>query len=249
MSTISAVDDPLTYLQPPVGSGTGSSIWQLRLKCGLLIGAADAVVSAFTGWSPLERWVFEPFAGDWDAFDRAGAAWRNGGKSIGAVAANINALPGQVGDSWNGQAMDAWADLQTKITDAIGSLPEACDAMGEFAEALADMARAIVDLIAEILGIIGDTVTRILLEQAFPVVGQIVGAGEMVIVAGRVVRFHGVIIIQLRNFYTQAQKIERVIKIIEEVMVLLEKVHAALEATGSAVSASNRATVATAKTA
>ncbi len=242
MTAISAVEDPLTYLQPPTATGSGTYIWSLRLKCGLLIGGADAVISAITGFSPLNEWVFKPFGGDWDAFDRSGGAWRNAGKSIGAVSSNIKALPGQVGDSWNGDAMDAWANLQKKITDSIGSLPEACDAMGEFAEALADMARAIAELIAEILGILGDAITRILLEQAFPIVGQIVGAGELTIVAGRTVQFSYKITVEIKNFYTAAQKIEKVLATIQKVLQLLEQVAKALAANGAASDAANRAT-------
>ena len=245
MSTVCAVDDPLVYLQPPSVAGSGSYIWSLRLRCGLLIGGADAILSAITGFSVLEEWVFKPFAGDWDAFDRSGVAWRNASKAIGAVKTNVIALPGQVGSEWNGQTRDAWATLQTKITDAVGPLPDACEAMGEFTEALAEMARAIVELVAEIMGIIGDAVTRILLEQAFPIVGQIVGGGELVVVAGRTVRFSYKITVEIKNFYTQAQKVEKVIHTIERAMKMIEKLGSALAATDAAVKASNDATTAT----
>lgn len=238
MSTIAPPQDPTRYLTTPSGHGSGNLIWQVRMSCGVVVGGVDAIIDGITGFSPLEEWVMKPFAGDWDAFDKGAQAWRNAGKATDAVAHNLAALPGMVGDEqWQGDARDAWARAQTAIAQQMGPLPQACDAMADLCDALSELARAIIEYVLESLKWAVETVLRILAEQAAPIVGQVVGAGELTIFGVRMVGVSRKIITFIEKFQRLVKMISSVITQINNVLAIMEKTAAALAAASSASTA------------
>lgn len=243
MTTIAPPYDPTAYLGHPVGHGSGALIWKTRMACGPVIGGVDAFIDAISGFSPLEEWVMKPFAGDWDAFDRATAAWSQVGQAVDAVAKNIDALPGMVDEEqWAGDARDAWAAANTKVAQQIGPLPEACSAMSQFCDALGDMARAIIEFVLETLRWAAETAIRIIAEQAAPVVGQVAGAGEVTIFGIRLVNASQKVIRFINQFKALVDKISTVIGIINGAMANIARITAALAAADTASRAAVSAT-------
>lgn len=238
MTTITPVADPIGHLTAPHSKGGGRAIWQIRAACGPLIGGADGTIKAITGFSPLEEWVLKPFAGDWDALDRAGEAWRNAGKAVEALSVNMRSVPGQMGDAWEGEGAEAWAKALKELAKYFDTMPEGFEAMGELSDALAELARAILEMIVEILKWIAETVARIILEQCFPIIGQIIGGGEMIILAGRVVIQGRRVAIQITFFITITK---RTITIAKEIIKILEILLPVLEKLAAAEAASRRA--------
>ena len=231
MTTIAPPEDPTRYLTSPSGHGSGSAIWQVRASCGLAVGGLDAVIDGITGFSPLEEWVMKPFAGDWDAFDKGADAWRQVGKALDSVAANIAALPAMVSEEeWQGQARDAWAAAQTAISQQVQPLPEACSAMAEYCDALAELARGIIEFVLASLQWAVETVLRILAEQAVPIAGQIAGAGELTIFGIRMVGISQKVIKFVERFKRLVEMISVVVTQLNNVLELLEKTTSALAA-------------------
>lgn len=152
-------------------------IWQLRMQCGLIIGGVDGVISAITGFSPLEEWVFKPLGGDWDALDKGAEAWKNAGKAADAIANNVASIPGQIGDSWTGAAANEFGRAQTKLSSVIRPLRGTCDSLGQMCSALAEMARAIAAFVAEILSDLSAWAMKMLASAVVPVAGEVAMAG------------------------------------------------------------------------
>lgn len=168
MTTIAPTEDPTSYLTAPNVPGAGSFIWKLRLEAGVIIGGVDTVISAITGFSPLEEWVAKPLGGDWEALDRGSVAWKNAGKSVSAVARNIESLPGQIGDQWQGEAAIEYGVAQGKLSTALSELPDACNSLSEMCAALADMAQAIASFVAMILKQLQNWALKMLAATAIP---------------------------------------------------------------------------------
>jgi hypothetical protein len=241
VSTVCVADDPTRYLTPPVASGAGDFILHLRISAGLIVGVADWVASHFMGFSPLEEWVAKPLAGDWDAMDRASDAWRNSGRALGAVTTNVNGLPGQVGDSWNGASKDQWATLQAKVSQALGPLPDACVAMGEFAAALGDMARAIAKLIAGALGMLADKGVEIAAEAISVYLSPLLAIDVPIFVTMAVQRAKA-IFDAIKEFYETVTQALTIADAIEAALAALTLLSTSLRAAGAASAAASATT-------
>ncbi len=243
MTTLNPPYDPTAYLTSPQGHGSGKFIWQARMMCGPVIGGVDAFVDAITGFSPLEEWVMKPFAGDWDAFDRATQAWGQVGQAVSAVGHNIDALPGMVDDDlWAGSARDAWGAANAKVARLIEPLPQACDAMSQYCAALADLARALVEFVLESLKLVAETALRIIAEQAVPIAGQVAGAAEITFLGYKVVGISQKVISFITKFKALVEKISKVVHIIDgaikNIAHVLQALAAADRASRAAVSTS-----------
>jgi uncharacterized protein YukE len=240
MSAVRAAEDPTRYLSPPVPQGSGQFITQLRISAGPIVGAGDWFASTFMGFSPLAEWVAKPLGGDWEAMDKAADAWRNTGRALGAVSSNIGALPGQVGDSWNGASKDKWAALQAKLVQEIGPLPDACVAMGEFASALAEMARAIAELIGQALEMLAEEAVCYLIDLAIPVVGEVIAAAETPVFVARTLLKARDIMESIKTFLEVSNKVKDPVERIKDVLTILAALAHALQAANAAVEATNR---------
>jgi hypothetical protein len=248
MTTVTLYSDPKSALSAPNNTGNGDYIWQLRLSCGFVIGGVDTAVQAITGFSPLDEWVMKPFVGDWNAYENAADVWRQAGKAAELVGDALEELPRQAEGSWNGEAFDAWAAAQQKVSGIVDALPGACEAMAEFTTALIEFGLAILQFILEILNWIAETVIRILAEQFVPVIGQIAGAAEATILCGRVTIQSAKVIAQLQKFTSLINKVLTIMGVIQQVYTMLIPVLQALQkaqqAADAAVSASQTASAA-----
>lgn len=161
MTSITPVEDASTYLVAPTAEGHGDYIWKLRASAGIIVGSVDAVCEWLTGFSPLNEWVVKPFGGDWKAFDKGAAAWKNAGKAAHSIELNLRSVPGQVGDAWQGVTSDAFKQKHVQVADSIAELPEACDALGEMCSALGELARTIGEFVVEVLKELAERVLKI----------------------------------------------------------------------------------------
>jgi uncharacterized protein YukE len=173
MTVIAPPDDPTRLLQPPTSTSSGNFIWQLRIKAGLVVGGVDFFIDSITGFSPLEEWVAKPFGGDWTALDKGAVAWTNAGKAVSVVSSNIEALPGLIGDSWQGATAQSFAAAHAKIATAVKPLPEACDAMSEFCSELSEFAKSIAEFVLEVLQAIAEFAIEMIAALCVPVAGEI----------------------------------------------------------------------------
>ncbi|MBX3094147.1 MAG: WXG100 family type VII secretion target [Cryobacterium sp.] len=163
--------DPAYWLQDPSAPGSGDRIWALRESAGVVLGGIDTVVSWLSGFSPLQEWVAKPLGGDWGALDRGAVAWKNAGKAVGDLLENIEALPGQIGDSWQGSAAVTFQESQLKLARAATPLVGGCDAMSELCTALADMAQAITEFVLAIANALAEFILELTIALATVVGG------------------------------------------------------------------------------
>ena len=251
MIAISATADPSRYLtSPDIGAGS-VAIWQLRIKCGLVIGGLDTVVDAIAHFSPLQEWVFKPLGGDWDALDRGAVAWQNAGKAANAIKENIESLPKQIGDSWQGKTQQSFARSQKTLAAAIEPLPAACEAMAQFCTGLADMARAIAEFVVDIITALTEFMIEMLASLAVPVAGEIAMPVWMAKLGIKLARWLPKLTQAIHKFLEFA---ERMFEIIEMIRAMAAKVETILNllnnlanTIATANSAASRAITATSK--
>jgi uncharacterized protein YukE len=246
MTSIVPTDDPTSYLVSPENPGSGMFIWQLRMECGIVIGGLDAVISAITGFSPLEEWVFKPLAGDWNALDRGAVAWSSAGRATKAVANNIDALPGQIGDAWQGGANASFSNAQAKIASAVHELPGSCDAMSEMVTALADLARTIAEFVAMIIKAISEWALKMLASAVVPVAGEVAMAGWLVELGAKIASWVPKLTGMITKFIAFVAKIAPIIKKVVAVILKIDAMLAKLAAVFKALDAASRLTTASA---
>lgn len=244
MTTLSPTDNATSYLNAPANPGSGLFIWQLRMECGIVIGGLDGVISAITGFSPLEEWVFKPLAGDWNALDRGAVAWSSAGRASQAVANNIDALPGQIGDAWQGAAFTEFSAAQAKVSSTIGELPGSCDAMSEMVSALADLARTIAGFIAMIIKAISDWALKMLASAAVPVAGEVAMAGWIAELGVKIATWVPRLAEMIQKFVSFVAKIVPIIKKVVDVITKIDKILATLATVVGAIDDASRKTTA-----
>lgn len=224
MSNLAPTDNATSYLTTPTNPGSGMFIWQLRMQCGIVIGGLDAVISAITGFSPLEEWVFKPLAGDWNALDRGAVAWSSAGRAIHAISNNIEALPGQVGDAWNGEAFTSFAASQTEIANTLRTLPDSCDAMSSMTSTLADLARTIAEFVAMIIKALSDWAIKMLASAAVPVAGEVAMAGWLVELGAKISSWVPKLTGMITTFVNFVSKISVFVKAIQGTIQSIDKI-------------------------
>ena len=222
------VDNPTSYLTAPANPGSGLFIWKLRMECGIVIGGLDTVISAITGFSPLEEWVMKPFAGNWTALDMGAVAWTSAGRATEAVASNIQALPGLVGDAWNGGANESFAKTQTTIAEAVRELPGSCDSMSEMTSALADLARTIAEFVAMIIKALSHWALKMLASAAVPIAGEVAMAGWLVELGAKIASWVPKLTGMINAFVNFVGKLYPIIKKIYDVVISIDKILAKL---------------------
>jgi len=158
--TLNPPQDGVYFLQEPFASGTADRIWGLRAEAGPILGGMDWALSVLIDYSPLEEWVAKPLGGDWSALDRGAVAWRNAGKAVGAVAENLEYLPGATADSWKGAGADEFGTAQRKVSAALEPIPGACNSMADMCTALADMAQAIAEFAIAIIKAVAEFIVE-----------------------------------------------------------------------------------------
>lgn len=228
MTTLSPTDNAASYLTSPANPGSGMFIWQLRAQCGIVIGGLDGVISAITGFSPLEEWVFKPLAGDWNALDRGAVAWSSAGRAVQAVANNIDALPGQIGDAWEGEAFTEFSASQAKIASTLKELPGSCDAMSEMTSTLADLARTIAEFVAMIIKALSHWAMKMLASAAVPIAGEVAMAGWIAELGAKIASWVPKLTSMINKFVSFVAKISKIISSISKVILKIDKILATL---------------------
>jgi uncharacterized protein YukE len=228
MTNLTPTDNPSSYLTSPANPGSGMFIWQLRMQCGVVIGGVDGVISAITGFSPLEEWVFKPLAGDWNALDRGAVAWSSAGRAVQAVANNIDALPGQIGDAWSGAAFTSFANAQATIASNLKELPGSCDAMSEMTSTLADLARTIAEFVAMIIKALSHWAMKMLASAAVPIAGQVAMGGWIAELGAKIATWVPKLTGMINAFVSFVSKISAVVAKISGVILKIDKILATL---------------------
>jgi len=246
MTTLTPTDNAVSYLTSPANPGSGMFIWQLRMQCGIVIGGLDAVISAITGFSPLEEWVFKPLAGDWNALDRGAVAWSSAGRAVQAVSNNIDSLPGQIGDAWEGEGFEAFATTQATLAQTLGDLPAACDAMSEMTSTLADLARTIAEFVAMIIKAVSDWAIKMLASAAVPVAGQVAMGGWIAELGAKIATWVPKLSGMITRFVNFVAKISAVVIKIRDVIIKIDKILAILTKAIKAIDSAAQKTTAAA---
>jgi len=221
MSTVSLQVDPTSLLAAPHAGGTDPMI-KLRQQSGVA-GVLDNIVRSLTGFSPLEEWVFKPFAGDWTALLKGGDAWNNAGRAANELAGLMDSLPAQVGDDWTGATATAWAGANKTVADEFRQLPQLCAAMSQACSALSDAAQSIATFVADLLAEISDWLTAMAVEAAVPIAGWIADAASAAWLSAKVTLDStkiGRAIVQFMEL------VERVLPTLARIKALLQKLQA-----------------------
>jgi uncharacterized protein YukE len=228
---------PQDYLKTPQSQGAGTGIVQLRMSLGPVLGGVDWIVERACGFSPIAEWVVKPFGGDWDAFDKAGAAWSNAAEAVRAIADNVAGVPPQVAGEWGGEASEAWANAHQALAQFFQQLPEQFESLAEVTEKLAEFAREILKMISEMLRWIAETAIAIAFEILIPIVGQIAAGAQIVVLGVRISVQGGRIVLVIKDFFEFAKAIISLIQRIEAFIKILAPVIEAYQAADRALDA------------
>ncbi|MDG4857178.1 WXG100 family type VII secretion target [Streptomyces sp. T-3] len=161
MSAFSDVVDPMSFLTPP---GQPEAFPQ-GTPAKIIGGISDAlsptywITTAFDiilGVNPLDEAV-QWFAGDWEAFAKAGEALQNVGKALDGVADNIKSGNSALDATWDGNAADAAYVYFDEFAKKLGDCKETFESLKAVYDDLAQSAYTNAQGLKGILGAICDT--------------------------------------------------------------------------------------------
>ena len=241
MTTLTPVNDVTGYLTSPSVPGAGNEIWMLRMQSGIIIGGVDAVISAITGFSPLEEWVFKPLGGDWDALDRGAVAWKQAGKAAGALGENIRSLPGQVGDAWTGGGAQSFCEAQVKVCAAIKPLPAACESLSTFCRTIAELARSIASFVAGLLKDLSHWALKMIASAVVPIAGEVAMAGWLVELGAKIAKWVPKLTRMITQFINFVAKVVPIVEKIRKVVLKIDTLLSKLAGLAKIANAGSRA--------
>lgn len=181
---VSERQDVTSYLVPPV-AGT-SEIEEMRWSAGAVLGSLDWVFEQFMGWSFLEDVIFKPFAGDWDAINRASIAWEHAGDAVFAVAENLAPLP-EATRGWDGDASEMFRAAAAALSAAALALSRAAGTASGVVGTVGTVSRLAAVGMGMILRKLSEKLMRLAIEASVPVAGWVVAAAEAALLVNDIV--------------------------------------------------------------
>jgi hypothetical protein len=166
--------DASSYLVP--GQAPENPVSDLRWSAGALLGSIDWVAEQFLGFSILDRYIFHPFAGDWEGLFKASQSWEHAGDAMQAIAKNDAGLVSGTTTGWQGLSGAAFRGSATAMCAASYKLGGAYGAAGGVVHAISTACKLACVGIGTVLKLIVDKLLELAAEAATPVVGWIVGA-------------------------------------------------------------------------
>lgn len=143
----------------------------IRSRLGPIVGLLDEFYTRFIGrGSLIEKYLFEPLAGDWAEVGRAADAWGKAGTGYSSMADQlvVYSLPT---DWWEGAAAEAFQSLMGLARTAADWMRWAHEMVGRGVGAVTRLVIAACEQIADIIGYLERIATRALSRLKVPVVG------------------------------------------------------------------------------
>ncbi|WGL52260.1 hypothetical protein P5P86_00155 [Nocardioides sp. BP30] len=170
-------DDPTTALRREVvpAADLGDFIEEQKKSCGLIVYSIDAVIHELTGWSVIE-WLYDPFAGDWNALQHMKDSWPQVADSIRLVQANYEGLRADAASVWSGDGLDAAVAKLDAIIDYHANQAEGCDHLSTQLGHALEVSEAAIQVVSLALNFLDSLAQELIEDAAVPVLGWAKGA-------------------------------------------------------------------------
>ncbi len=178
MAAISETVAPESALKG-VSGADGTFALTLRANAGLLLGGVDWFAQETFGVSPLQDWVIKPFAGDYEALQKAAKGWVAAGQAASGVGMNFKAMTSQSVDAWQGEAGDKFRERMESVAENYAQYAEGCAEIGKVADGLNNVSKSAAMVVSMVVGFVGDLLERLIVEASVPVIGWLAGAADV----------------------------------------------------------------------
>lgn len=168
------VADATSYLVAP--SNPENPVQDLRWSAGAILGGIDWAAEQFLGYSILDRCIYHPFAGDWEAIFRASEAWKHCGDACYALARNHAGLVASTSQTWQGTSGHAFRASMTSVSGGALGMQYAMGYAGDLIKKISTACKLAATGIGMALNFIVNKLLKLAAEAATPVVGWAVGA-------------------------------------------------------------------------
>lgn len=168
------VADATSYLVAP--SNPENPVQDLRWSAGAILGGIDWAAEQFLGYSILDRCIYHPFAGDWEAIFRASEAWKHCGDACYALARNHAGLVASTSQTWQGSSGHAFRASMTSVSGGALGMQYAMGYAGDLIKKISTACKLAATGIGMALNFIVNKLLKLAAEAATPVVGWAVGA-------------------------------------------------------------------------
>lgn len=169
--------DPTTALlkQTVPSQDLGDFIEQQKKSCGLIVYSIDWVIHKFTGFSVIE-WLYEPFAGDWNALQHMQDSWPQVAESIRLVQGNYEGLKADAHTVWQGEGLDAAIAKLDAIIDYHANQAEGCDHLSTQLGHALEVSEAAIQVVSLALNFLDSLAQELIEDASVPVLGWAKGA-------------------------------------------------------------------------
>lgn len=167
-ATVRERNDASSYLTTPVANI--NEIQDLRWSAGAVLGSIDWVFEKLAGFSLIERFVMEPFAGNWDRLEQASIAWRNVSAAVSAVGDNFAGLAIGLSE-WVGKGSEAFIVAAALAAKGTGYVANTASLVSSLVKGLVVLSKAAAGLIGLALRKISNFLMRLAVEAAVPAIG------------------------------------------------------------------------------
>ena len=166
--------DASSFLVAP--SNPENPVQDLRWSAGAILGGIDWAAEQFLGYSILDRCIFHPFAGDWEAIFRASEAWGHCGDACLALARNHAGLVSSTATSWQGVSGHSFRVSMTSVSGGALGMQYAMGYAGDLITTISTVCKLAATGIGMALNFIVNKLLKLAAEAATPVIGWAVGA-------------------------------------------------------------------------
>lgn len=175
--TVSERHDATTpLLQQTVPSqDLGDFIEEQKKSCGLIVYSIDRVIHKLTGFSVIE-WLYEPFAGDWNALQHMKDSWPQVASSIRLVKGNYEGLKADAPTVWHGDGLDAAIAKLDAIIDYHANQAEGCDHLSTQLGHALEVSEAAIQVVSLALNFLDSLAQELIEDASVPVLGWAKGA-------------------------------------------------------------------------
>lgn len=197
--------------------GTEDFAAEFESNCGLLLGKVLWVAREAFHFDVMEHLVY-PICGDWGQMGVASRTWKSMAAGCADISGNFDQMAALPETVWAADTTDKSPELfrarMTGVSENFGRYGESSKLISELVDSLIEVGKAAADGLALIISLISETLERIIIEAAIPVVGWIAGAVEAGVF---VTRFW-------QRVHRGLELLEKVTKTIERVVIVLNKI-------------------------
>lgn len=161
-------NDASSYLTTPVANI--NEIQDLRWSAGAVLGSIDWVFEKLAGFSLIERFVMEPFAGNWDRLEQASIAWRNVSAAVSAVGDNFAGLAIGLSE-WVGKGSEAFIAAAALAAKGTGYVANTASLVSSLVNGLVVLSKSTAGLIGLALNEISIFLMKLAAQAAVPAIG------------------------------------------------------------------------------